>query len=67
MHLQKINVSIGQKVNRGDVIGTMGNTGNVIPIPTDINSKLGTHLHFVLHKGTNYNNSIPVNPTALFY
>lgn len=50
MHLEKINVSVGDKINKGDIIGTMGNTGNVIPTPTNVNSQLGTHLHFVLYK-----------------
>ena len=27
MHLQKINVKKGQKVNQGDIIGTVGSTG----------------------------------------
>ena len=66
MHLDRVNVSVGDKIDKGDIIGTMGNTGNVIPAPIDVNSKLGTHLHFVLYKGKNYNNSIPVNPTMLF-
>ena len=66
MHLDRVNVSVGDKIDKGDIIGTMGNTGNVIPAPLDVNSKLGTHLHFVLYKGKNYNNSIPVNPIMLF-
>lgn len=67
LHLDKINVKVGDKVNKGDVIGTMGNTGNVIPIPTDINSKLGTHLHFVLYKGNNYSSAKVINPSQLFH
>lgn len=50
MHLNTINVSIGDKVKVGDVIGTMGNTGNVIPVPKNSSSTEGTHLHFVLQK-----------------
>lgn len=66
LHLDKINVKVGDKVNKGDVIGTMGNTGYVIPIPTDINSKLGTHLHFVLYKGNDYSSAVAINPSELF-
>lgn len=66
MHLDSVYVSLGDKVNIGDVIGTMGNTGNVIPVPTDQNSKLGTHLHFTLQKGQEYNSSSPVNPINIF-
>lgn len=59
MHLKSCNVKVGDSVKAGQVIGYMGNTGNVEPIPTDINSKNGTHLHFVIlcdsiHKCTLY-------------
>ena len=67
LHLDKINVQVGDKVNKGDVIGTMGNTGYVIPAPTDANSRLGTHLHFILYKGNNYGSAVPINPSQIFY
>ena len=45
-HLSSVLVSIGQKVKAGDVIGLMGNSGYVLPVPTEEKPKSGTHLHF---------------------
>lgn len=39
-------VSVGQEVVQGQVIGTVGNTGNCQPRPTPSNPYWGTHLHF---------------------
>jgi murein DD-endopeptidase MepM/ murein hydrolase activator NlpD len=49
-HLSEILVSAGDKVAQGDVIGKMGNTGNVS----------GTHLHFEVRP----NGGEPVDPLA---
>lgn len=50
-HLKRALVRAGTwkeptRVRRGDVIGIMGNTGNVLPRPTPENPDAGTHLHF---------------------
>ncbi|MCR2805370.1 M23 family metallopeptidase [Paenibacillus soyae] len=46
-HLDSYSVEEGEKVEKGDKIGIMGNTGN----------STGTHLHFEIHK-----NGTPQNP-----
>ena len=66
MHLASINVKIGDSVTFGNVIGTMGNTGNVIPIPNDINPYLGTHLHFAIYVGEPYKGGYAINPLSMY-
>lgn len=51
-------VSAGQKVNQGDVIALVGNTGTAVyPRPTSANPVAGSHLHFQMLL-----NGSPVNP-----
>lgn len=66
MHLKDINVTVGQTVSRGQVIGTMGNTGNVIPVPTSSAPYLGTHLHFCLYVGVPFGGGYAINPMNLY-
>lgn len=66
MHLKDIKVKVGDVVSRGQVIGTMGNTGNVVPVPTASSPYNGTHLHFALYIGEPYNGGYAVNPMRLY-
>jgi len=52
-HLSKIHVVEGEKVEEGDVVGLMGNTGFVVSGATpwwEYNPYAGTHLHLGLRK-----------------
>lgn len=51
-HLSKLEVKVGQRVKRGDVIGLVGNTG----------LSAGPHLHYEVHKGGE-----PVDPANFFF
>jgi murein DD-endopeptidase MepM/ murein hydrolase activator NlpD len=51
-HLHKINVKVGQKLKRGEIIGEVGNTG----------LSVGPHLHYEVHI-----NGIEVNPVNYFF
>ena len=66
MHLKDVRVRTGDIVSRGMVIGTMGNTGNVYPMPTSSKPYNGTHLHFALYIGEPYKGGYPVNPMRLY-
>ena len=64
MHLDAVLVSEGQTVARGQKIGTMGNTGNVYPVPSSYNPYGGTHLHFSVRRGSPY--GAHINPLSLY-
>lgn len=66
MHLKEIRVRVGDVVSRGQVIATMGNTGNVIPVPTASSPYLGTHLHFCLYVGEPFKGGNAINPMILY-
>ena len=66
MHLKDIHVKVGDVVSRGQIIGSMGNTGNVSPVPTASAPYLGTHLHFALYVGKPYYGGYTVNPMNLY-
>jgi len=51
-HMSKINVTVGQQVERGDVIGYVGNTGKSV----------GPHCHYEVRKNGN-----PVNPVNFYF
>ena len=51
-HMSKMNVKVGQKVKRGDVIGYVGNSG----------LSAGPHCHYEVRKNGN-----PVNPVNFYY
>lgn len=66
MHLSSVYVRAGQTVSRGQKIGTMGNTGHVVPTPAyGSSSKAGTHLHFELWVGAP-NRGYHINPLILY-
>lgn len=64
MHLKELYVSEGQTVARGQKIASMGNTGNVYPVPSSYNPYGGTHLHFGVRIGSPYGSTI--NPLRLY-
>ncbi len=55
-------VTVGQEVKQGQVIGTVGNTGNCSPRPTPSNPFAGTHLHFEVRINGKAVNPLPYLP-----
>lgn len=52
-HLSQMNVSKGEKVARGQLIGLVGWTGNVLP-----RDERGAHLHFSVAAGSNWKDTV---------
>ena len=68
MHLSSVSVQPGNTVARGQKIGTMGNTGHVVPTPAyNSSSYAGTHLHFELWKGVPNRGGYYINPMTTIY
>ena len=55
-HLASASVSTGQRVSRGQTIGTMGNSG----------SSTGTHLHFGIYYGGPMRGGRSINPLTVY-
>jgi len=67
-HLSSFLVNLGDKVQAGQTIGAMGNSGWVLPRPTKHNIHAGTHLHFgVREHGTQNRYGGFVDPTPYLY
>ena len=66
MHLDAVNVRVGQVVSRGQKIGTMGNTGEVYPVPSRYSPYSGTHLHYATYKGYPTRGGSAFNPFNLY-
>ena len=66
MHLSSILVKEGQVVSRGQLIGKMGNTGEVYPVPSSYSPYSGTHLHFAAWHGFPNRGGSPFNPLTLY-
>lgn len=66
MHLSNIEVTIDQSVEAGQIIGKVGNTGNVWPVPNSYNPYGGTHLHFGVFKENPLYGGSSINPLNLY-
>ena len=66
MHLSNINVNVNDSVEAGQIIGKVGNTGNVWPVPNSYNPYGGTHLHFGVFKGNPLYGGSSINPLNLY-
>lgn len=65
-HLNVVSVKVGDIVERGTKIGTMGNTGFVVPSPTSSSPYAGTHLHFSAYRGDPLKGGVAFDPLTLY-
>ncbi len=61
-HMSSRNVTVGQTVKQGQIIGKVGNTGNCWPRPTSSNPAAGAHLHLEVRVNGNRVNPEPYIP-----
>lgn len=68
-HLSGFDCRIGQKINTGDTIGRLGNSGFTVPRPTPSNPWGGAHVHFAVLDNTIANNEYGgiVDPTPFLF
>lgn len=61
-HMSSRNVTVGQTVKQGQIIGKVGNTGNCWPRPNSSNPAAGSHLHLEVRVNGNRVNPEPYIP-----
>ena len=67
-HLADFNCNVGDNISTGQVIGYLGNSGWVRPLPTQENPHLGSHLHLGLEiYGQNSEYGTYVDPTPYLF
>ena len=64
--MKDVYVKEGQTVTRQQKIGTMGNSGFVVPKPSASNPTAGTHLHYALYIGSPNKGGKHINPYTIY-
>ena len=60
------NLTIGQQISAGTLLGQVGNTGSVWPFPSNENPNAGSHLHLEVRKDNAGSSIYAVNPSTIF-